>query len=577
MVMSISSDANFLVEQMDPKITWLHMAPLTDRVAYPIVLDLAEAALSAVNREEIYSISQTLALTWEELAEHKVDLLMNKGPSWYDTDKEDDDTNERFLVSSFAKILASLGPRFGVILHNPQWFDITSLYFLQRLSIDARNYGLNIAVQVDPRYLSSTLIRDLFSDYQTTRIKHDQYTVIDLSHPLTQFLAVFSHGVPIEVIQELGLQILEKDCSVKFSQGHQKWLYLPSFARKRVLDQMSAQQQQNIRTMLYDAWKPKLWGYLRRANLAITAKNMERVFSQHSRYVHGSDMIGRYFLYDQFDALCNYPQMEQSHKFAAEVGAARLSSRLFGVKGYKTGIKHYKKALSFSMPASIKAALSYELGNLHATQRTQKSLVEARKVYSLGFQYMQNIEDLILRSQAEITLKNGLALVEYHEQSNDAALRLENEAISIAQNMVNVPQLYEWAVSLLHVNTAKLMLKRFDDPVTAIKLLETVREFGKPEARERCALDLARVYFDQGNYTRILDILHPYYESGNPIALNENREILGRVLFTIALIVTGKFQRAELQLKRLRYLSEGINSPNLQSIIHEFDKIAKKY
>jgi hypothetical protein len=90
----------------------------------------------------------------------------------------------------------------------------------------------------------------------------------------------------------------------------------------------------------------------------------------------------------------------------------------------------------------------------------------------------------------------------------------------------------------------------------AKSLLAAVRSRGDEELQYACSIDLARLEFDQGNYSQVVCILEVFYENGIPVDPRESQELFGRILYAIALAMIGRRERAGGQLSRIMYLAQ---------------------
>jgi hypothetical protein len=102
---------------------------------------------------------------------------------------------------------------------------------------------------------------------------------------------------------------------------------------------------------------------------------------------------------------------------------------------------------------------------------------------------------------------------------------------------------------------------------SAIALIEETIAWGEPDVQEKGSIDLARLYFDQGVYHKVADLLSRFYEEGHPIVPDERQELFGRILLTISLLSIGEVGRARRQMGRLTYLSTTSDAPGANPLV----------
>jgi hypothetical protein len=304
------------------------------------------------------------------------------------------------------------------------------------------------------------------------------------------------------------------------------------------------------------------------------------MLAQHTPYNYGLADIGRDFLYRQFAQLSRCtPEREEDQPWAlhAAVGAARLAPRVRDAGGLRAALRHYRRALRLTIDPVVEADLIYGIANLYAHQRHPAALAQARLWYERGYDVLRQITKSEDKAYVEIRLTNGLALVEYHQGRSEEALALEQHAQSVALSVkVDHPHVERWATPIINANTAKLLEKRFADLPSAIKLLEVNLAANEPLIRENARIDLARLYFDQGNHHRVVDLLSSLYDEAYPIDLDEQQELFGRLMFSLALSIIGDITRTRRQLGRLTYLLHAVGTQSARQLLAAIDQSAEE-
>ncbi len=545
-----------------PDTSWLYVAPLSAKPTYPVVLDVAESAVAVAPHGLVLSVRQALAPAWDDF---RPCPTTRAAPKWRDIQREDDDALEAYLLGAAARATASLGSRYGVVLENPQYYDESSAFFVRRLLTAARSSGLSIAIKARPSVADDPRFHLGGTSVQVVASRPRMRPTIDLSCLGHRLLACCPQGAPVEALRALGVPLGELDGLTCPGPGNAIWAYLPTRLQRRALAGIAEPLRRESQRLVFDAWPPEGWGYLRRATLALASEDIPRLLAQHACYLQGSLNVGRGFLYHHYAVLARSLSREEPaspYIVPALVCAARLAPWLGKALDTKMAIRHYRSALRRVADPVEKTALIYELANSYALQRQPAALVEARRLYKRGFATLSQIKSAEDHVRLKITLLNGLALVEYHEGHNNEALALERQAQSMVSKAAkDFPHLAEWATTLLNINVAKLLERRFGDVPGAIVLLrQTIEQVDDVEVRVRICNDLSRVYFDHGDHHAVVAVLSNIYEWGCPVIVSERRELLGRLMFTVSLVALGDFQRARCQLKRLDELSQAMEA-----------------
>jgi hypothetical protein len=222
---------------------------------------------------------------------------------------------------------------------------------------------------------------------------------------------------------------------------------------------------------------------------------------------------------------------------------------------------HLGRALRMANGTAEVLELTAELANTFAVQRDSRSLGHARRLYARGLARLVEMPDGAARLRLGIVMLNGLALVEYHEGDNQAALTLEERAENLADQLASVdPTLGRWAYSLVGVNTAKLLASRFDDRAGARKKLEDALALTVADHHaELVRRSLGQMYFDDGDFTGVIDVLAPMYPPGQQ-SRNEAEEFHDRLLLTVSQLAVDAPVSCAAQVPRLERLARRVGT-----------------
>ena len=248
---------------------------------------------------------------------------------------------------------------------------------------------------------------------------------------------------------------------------------------------------------------------------------------------------------------------------------ARLAPRVKNF-GINTAISYYQRAMKYCTDFNTKAKIIYEIANSYAQKRTSLDLKIAKEWYQNGYNILSSIPDELDRVIARIRFDNGLALVEYRQGNNIAALILEKEAELLAKKY---PSVQKWAFPLLNNNLSILMEKKYNNLDEAIIYLTRNIEDDDIDIRENSSIELARLYYDRHEYVKVIDLLEKLYEKENSFFINKSKEFLGRTMFTVSLIVTNQKSRARKQMGSLNDLYKVLNIPNDNDIVSTITKL----
>ncbi len=526
-----------------PPRKWIATAPVIWATDYPVLLDLAEGLQSVSEHDAGAAICDVVAPTWSRF--RGIDLAAETELlDWNDLYVAESDSDESFLTSSVVRLLALTNKRVGVILRDPHLYDAASTRFSRTLIHGAKTLGFDLAIDAPPT------VRDhpAFSDLLVDAISVADYCP-DLALPpddhASSIVAACEHSLPLTVLQNLGLNWPRE--WLAYGPRGELLAWCPPEWSSSIRESMTAQQRQTAYRLIYDHWPPDGWGYLRRIESALRARSPE-VLGQYYAYIHSMPAISRDSLYHFLIPFIQFLQDRNSDARLQRhciVGAARLATRVTIKHGFSRAAELYQQALPLSSDPAVRVRLMFELANLYAVQRQPHALEHSRQLYTDAFKLLQQVTDSEAWLRARIQLLNGLALVEYHEGNSRKALDLENRAraTAIAHKHSN-PYIAEWGIRLVNMNTAKLLDRRFGHSRCAIEFLtENVERSGLSDF-ERARLELGRFYFDHEEYDHVINVLGEVFETRGWHSVDESEEMLGRMLFVLALLRTGEHARA---------------------------------
>jgi tetratricopeptide (TPR) repeat protein len=337
---------------------------------------------------------------------------------------------------------------------------------------------------------------------------------------------------------------------------------------------MSRQEQAALHAAIFDAHPFEGWNYIRRSGHAIGSRDSGRLLLQYTGSLVALTHVGYDFLYRYLVALA--AACPVNHFVEANIGAARLAPRLWGRGGRRRAISHYRRALErIGTDAASALPIMHEIANVYATMRTPPALQKARAWYEAAFERLELIPDLQERLSAEIRLHNGLALVDYHQQCDQAALDHEQKALALIASLPK--KNVRWAEPLVRTNTAKLLIKRFGDADGGICLLQTLLDNPESRVRWTCQQNLGRACFDKHDYSGAVEHLAFRVESEEGQDLSETEELYDRLIFTLSLLALKDSPRAAKQIPRMRYLAQVNATGSAEAVINQIETVCSAF
>jgi hypothetical protein len=543
-------------------IKWIDTVPFSGDPTYPVLLDIVECIKNQlVNKIELdFKIIPTY--------EHLVNLKLTGGSMRADYIDQYSPTQQLYHIGKLSYDISKLGENFGIIFHNPEYYDPVSKNFVKDLLLKSKITGLKVAIEGIKKNDSFAHFEShcyKYSNVPEENTKKDDSILNDLS----KVVSLCPQGIPHHIAESLTNCL---DCPEIYGDiyiNNEKWYYLPKTLRKKIIKNIPISDRKKYHNKIFDLWDPSGWGFVRRGWHASCGMDTKRILQQHSEYVYGMKEIGKQFLYFQFSILLKLLRdVEINAEMCCAINAARLSSeiKIMRKNTYDISIKHYKRAIKLCNNIYLKTKFINELGLLYAHQKNALSLKEARSWYGYGLSLLNEIEKEQERLDAETLLLNGLALVEYREGNNDKALELE---LYSRRKISAYPQIKEWALPLINSNISKLMFKRFFDLDKAISYLQYNLDSPLSYVQEYTRIDLSKFFFDRSEYQKVIKLLSPLYEKNNLESANKEREMFGRFLFILSLLSLKKEFRAKNQVKELQILCDIFNSKGGKDLLEK--------
>lgn len=554
----IGSGIRHWPEEAPKDIQWLSTPPTTGVSTFPVLLDVAESATHVIGGDVISLLCEALAPSWNQLGQFGLTNPSLSHPRWDDIDGDAEDLIARFLLTAAAKILASFGASYGLILRNPENFDHSGRMFLARLIDEASLTGFNLAIDTtedfDPQlqYLH-------VKNFRLVHNKLCRTPSVDLTNPIVKLVALSPQGLPAWLVEKLGFQCNAASLPTCIGPQGDIWMYVPRQLQSATRNELSADEESNLHGLICRAWEKVGWNYLRGGAHRVMQGDGASLLIDHTSYVYGMRELGRSSLYRHYIQLLELAPhlMSATGRVNTLVCTARLCASVYQSEGNTLAVRYYRRALKDAdSDAATAVDIIYAIVNSFARQRSPAFFNRAKQWHKRGLRLLDKIKSKDVRLFAEIRLTNVLALVEYRAGNNDTALLLERRALSIAEEAsTEYPSIGAWALPILRANLARLLEQRFCDPISAIELLENNLLEKDANFQEHARIELARLYWDRGNFRRVIDLLSDHFERGWSLSLNEDREYFAQVALFTALLLTGETTRASAQSSKLAYLN----------------------
>jgi hypothetical protein len=548
-------------------ISWIQSPPLSGTPTYPVFIDLVETVQRAIPKDWPLLKKALLALApaWEELEAVGLEPARPRQPTASDLGSTDEaPIVQRFLACTVAQVLAKGPENIGLIIRSCRHWDITSLEFLDRLVREPQR-RISIAIEFSGSFENSPIVASIATHAQ---VVNDVTSATRGGAKAGDFLlALCPHGLPVSVLQKLDRCETQWAESFEWPGGGQG-LVLPASRARALAQTMAPQNRRDWHRAIFDAYPYDGWNYIRRSGHAIASGNPQRLLAQHTACLAGLSHVGYEYLYRQLAA--EVKVLEGEGRTAAHIGAARLAPRISGRGGRRKAMFHYRQALN-SLPGSpLELPIMHELANLYANGKTPYALAQSRKLYGIAFAVLNTMPRDAARDDAEIRLRNGLALVDYKQGRDVAALAHEQRALKLVEKRrKDDPRTQRWTASLILINTAKLLIKRFDDPHGAIKLIEGLLDSSEERIRQSSQQTLGRIHFDRRNYHKVVEYLAPYLERDGQHDLSESEELFDRFIFVLSLLALDQGKRAARQLSRMQYLAHVNSAADAETVIEQ--------
>ncbi|MFC4110874.1 tetratricopeptide repeat protein [Micromonospora zhanjiangensis] len=571
-------------------MNWFGVYDTAGAAAYPPVLDAVESALSRRATPLLASVAAALAPRWEELGQAREPA----DPSDADIpDKEEDDAEQRFLLYAAARAISQLGEGHGCAFSIGPGTEHSVQYFATELARLAVETGFVLAFSGRLSTMPGTLVRYVLP--LPYRVGPPAATPVSAfgaaDRRVLTVLAASKVGVPLAAATSLGLSPHTADLLTTSGPGDASWISLSGGARRRLWAGLRASDRRRCAGELFDAWPPQGWGYLRRAHLAVASGDHGRLRRQHAGLFAGCAIIGRELLQRHTAAIAavvpvgdplrtaetgagTAMAISPGQRIAAHVAAARLAARLQPAeRASRETVRHLRRArrLTTDEDSDRQLALTHQLANALAKQRTPAALAEARHLYERALRQTTALTGAVRRARLEIGLLNGLALVEYREGRDQAALDLEERAESLAHYLAEQQEMpsARWAFGLVGPNAAKLLLVRFGDRRRAIGKLATALEMTQSDTRlaNKIRRDMARLVFAEEDYAEVVRLLDGVFSSIRPTDFGPAEEFHDRLLLAASQLKQNQTMACRTQLAPLRILAARIGGDTARSAL----------
>ncbi|MCP2260971.1 hypothetical protein LX15_004691 [Streptoalloteichus tenebrarius] len=557
-----------------PGVSWLGFTAPRRPPPHPAVLDVVESALRRRPSPLLETVSAALAPPWEELGDARdaADLLPGDVPA------EGSTPDDRMALYAAARAVSELGAPHGwaVVVGTDPGPDVR--HFLRHLARFSRATGFTLACVGGRTALRTLLGPDVrIVERLPTRSDGQPEGLSPADRRALTVVAACPMGAPLVAALRLGLSEEAAQALATTGPDGTPWIVLSRQTRREMRDGLDARARRHHAAELFDAWPPDGWGYLRRSHLAVRSGDRTRLRAQNLALFAGFATVGWEFLQRHVAAMADsldtadISEASRRHHLAAHLAAARLAPRLRPAERARTAaVHHLRRARSLAEGPVEELDLTAELANVFALTRTEDGLATARRLYDEALAAVASIQDRVQRTRVEIILLNGLALVEYFEGNNHAALELEERAERLAYGVgAERPELTRWAVSLIGLNTAKLLTVRFGDRRGAIaKLtaaLATTRS--SPEDSRAVRGQLARLHFLEGDYPDVIRVLDDLYPDDRLAEGNQREEFRDRLLLALARLNVGDAEACQAQVGPLRLLATRIGSDLASAIV----------
>jgi len=574
---------NSLLQIFDKSII-IHSSYLNDKPKYPIILDILENIQSNyVFSESTLStfqiIKNSVAPTWEDLIINSKIKYSNER-KWLPymiseiSSLDEAPSIQQFLYNSVVDFINKFCPSICLVFNNPHYLDAITIGFINRyIKTNIHNKNSFLCFVAEKKYNSFLYKNFPISDIEillTSKFYNNK--VINSSNILTEkskleTLCLSPHGLPEKLfLKQTDIQL------IKTTIGENIFVSLPNPIYKRILKTIPSITSTSLNSHLFKKYSCNGWMYLRRGIHALNSKKLSIIKKNHTSFIFGLSQIGYEYCIDYFRTIATLSSSKEERKIAY-ICIARLSFSSILKNGFNKSVQAYKNVLPHCSKPHDFINSFFELANALANHRTPESLKESRLYYNKAFSKLDEIRNKELKAKTEIQLLNGLALVEYHEKNDNEALSLETNAQKIiSTNKYQILQ--TWAKPLVFTNTAKLLLKRYNDPEAAIKMLQEVIKDADLKIQLHTKQGLARVLFDQKRYKEAALLLKERYDENEIIEIDEKEELYDRVLYFLSLVQLKEFSKAVVQHSRIKRIAE-LNNMNhilefLENIVNEY-------
>jgi hypothetical protein len=543
---------------------WFVLPPGAGSSAFPLALDALRAVRAAGPSRDIDLAMRAIAPRWRDFAAFGMAGAAASKPRWDDIHGgRRDYLFEKFFSDAAAVIVASLGAAHGLIIPHAGTLSPFARRFLKRLVRESAYTGFGVAFGANRDAVDALQVPGLLEAGHAVAVSSRSAPSRRLDPALTRLLAVCERAVPLGVLARAGIAARRVPAEMVVPvSGVGDCAWLDPERRETALAPLDGDARRARHAAIFAAWDPDGFGYLERAAHAIASDAPDLLRAQHTTLVHGAAIAARDLLYDHFRALAAHAsQLPPDEACAIHVGAGRLAMMVGDGASRADSIGFFTRSLATASPP-LYAQSVYSIANLYAQSRAADSLALAEEWYRRGDAAVAAIPAHQDAVYARVKLLNGRALVRYLQHDSAAALALEQDALQLARSLEREnPALTRWANTLVRANLAQLWERRFHNEQVACATLEENYTSDCITAREHARVELSRMRFDRQDYDGVIALLSPRYGDPSSRSFDEPRELLARMLLTVALLVRARDAEAGRQFPRILYLTHSLDAP----------------
>jgi tetratricopeptide (TPR) repeat protein len=532
--------------------------PLSGPCAYPVILDLVDQVRAAEPAGEgaalMSALHRALAPDWHELVAAGIGSA--RRPGRQDIGASDEaPILQQTLASEAGRVLARVLGGQTLVVRDLRYWDHASRLCLERIVREPHGPRVRILAAAGDR-LARSLAEAGSRVVLVPRARHRARGPI---RDADLYLALCPHGLPLTVLERLGVPVLSDRATAIFADSANPGLILDATTRDAVCRAMPARARSRRHADLFDAIDPAGWGYIRRQQHAIGSRHAGRMVQQYAGSITGLMTLGYDFVYDLMAAMA--PRLNGRAAVAARLGAGRLAPRLSRAGGRRMADQHFRHALALQRTAAARVSTLHELANLHASDRLNPAALErGARYYQRAFDLLRQVSSGPTRDDLEIRLRNGVALIDYRSRNGTAALEHERLALLLSQQRGRRDAPH-WSLPLVLTNTSKLLLRLFDDRQGAVSWLEAIPEGQELRIDFSKRQNLARLFFEIGRFDAAAEQFAWCLRAENqPVSYSETEELYDLCACIMARLRLGEDVEPHL-FERAAYLARVNDAP----------------